>query len=106
MSIALTCLTTAIALTVVSAEFLQKRLSRGKLSYEWSLILVLALTVFVSTLEFKGIIKLLAPVLQIIYPSLLVLCLFNIFHKTFEYKRVKLPVFVTLTLVIYFQYFI
>lgn len=105
MSIALTCLTTAIALTVVSAEFLQRRLLKEKISYEWSLVAILLTTVLISTLEFKGIVRLLAPVLQVMYPSLLVLCLFNIFHKTFEYKWVKFPVFVTLTLVVYFQYF-
>ncbi|QVL56872.1 MAG: branched-chain amino acid transport system II carrier protein [Simkaniaceae bacterium] len=106
MSIALTCLTTAIALTVVSAEFLQRRLLRNRISYEWSLVAILVTTVFVSTLEFTGIVHLLAPALQIIYPSLLVLCLFNIFHKTFNYKPVKFPVFTTLTIVLFFQYFV
>ncbi len=105
MSIALTCLTTAIALTVVSAEFLQKRLLKDRISYEWSLVAILVSTVFVSTLEFTGIVRLLSPALQIIYPSLLILCLFNIFNKTFDYKPVKFPVFASLTLVLYFQYF-
>ena len=70
MSIALTCLTTAIALTVVCAEFLQQRLLKNKISYEWSLVAILVTTVFISTLEFTGIVHLLAPALQIIYPSL------------------------------------
>ncbi len=105
ISIALTCLTTAIALTVVSAEFLQKRVTKGRISYEWSLVVTLVVTVFVSTLEFTGIVRLLAPMLQIIYPSLLILCLFNTFHKTLDYKPVKLPVFTTLSLAFYFQYF-
>ncbi|MCB1106848.1 MAG: branched-chain amino acid transport system II carrier protein [Chlamydiia bacterium] len=105
MSIALTCLTTAIALTVVCAEFLQKRVSSfASLSYEWSLILVLLVAAAVSTLEFSGIVKLLFPVLEVVYPSLLVLCLVNVFHKTFGYKPVKVPVFLTLFLVLYFQY--
>ncbi|MCB1116758.1 MAG: branched-chain amino acid transport system II carrier protein [Chlamydiia bacterium] len=106
ISIALTCLTTAIALTVVCAEFLQKRLLKDKISYEWSLVAVLVATVCVSTLEFTGIVKLLAPVLQVMYPSLLVLCLLNIFHKTFDYKPVKFPVYAVITLMIFFQYFI
>ena len=106
MSIALTCLTTAIALTVVCAEFLQKRITKRRLSYEWSLVAVLLVTVFVSTLEFTGIVKLLAPVLEIVYPSILVLCVINIFHKVLNYQPVKVPVFVTLSLVLYFQYFV
>lgn len=104
LSIALACLTTAIALTVVSAEFLQNRLSKGKFSYEVSLGVVLLITACVSTLEFTGIVRLLAPTLQVIYPSLLVLSLFNIFHKTFDYQPVKVPVFTTLSLVLLFQY--
>ncbi len=106
MSIALTCLTTAIALTVVCAEFLQRCITKKRLSYEWSLVTVLAVTVLVSTLEFTGIVKLLAPVLEVVYPSILVLCVMNIFHKLLNYQPVKVPVFVTLSLVLYFQYFV
>ena len=106
MSIALTCLTTAIALTVVCAEFLQRRITKGRLSYEWSLVTVLVVTVLVSTLEFTGIVKLLAPVLEVVYPSMLVLCVMNVFHKLLNYQPVKVPVFFTLSLVLYFQYFV
>ena len=106
MSIALTCLTTAIALTVVCAEFLQKRITKGRLSYDWSLVAVLVTTACVSTLEFTGIVKLLAPVLEVVCPSMLVLCVMNVFHKLLNYQPVKVPVFVTLSLVLYFQYFV
>ena len=106
MSIALTCLTTAIALTVVCAEFLQKRITKGRLSYDWSLVAVLVTTACVSTLEFTGIVKLLAPVLEVVYPSMLVLCVMNVFHKLLNYQPVKVPVFFTLSLVLYFQYFV
>jgi len=106
MSIALTCLTTAIALTVVCSEFFQRRITKGRLSYEWSLVTVLVVTVLVSTLEFTGIVKLLAPVLEVVYPSMLVLCVMNVFHKLLNYQPVKVPVFVTLSLVLYFQYFV
>lgn len=105
LSIALTCLTTAIALTVVCAEFFQQRLVKDKISYEWSLVFILGITVLISTLEFTGIVQLLSPALQIIYPALIILCLVNIFHKTFDYRPVKLPVFVTITIVLYFYYF-
>ena len=105
ISIALTCLTTAIALTIICAEFLQKKIARGKLSYEWSLVIILTITLCISTLKFSGIVYLLAPALQMIYPSLLVLSLFNILYKTFHYKVVKSPVFITLIIVLYFQFF-
>lgn len=104
-SIALTCLTTAIALTVISAEFLQKRLSNGRLSYEWSLAFILITTVAVSALKFQGIVELLSPVLQVLYPALLVLCLCNIMHKLFHFKPIKVPVYFMFVLMLYIQYF-
>lgn len=104
LSIVLTCLTTAIALTVVCADFLQKQVLKEKLRYEYALVSILGLTAFVSTLEFTGIVRLLAPVLQVIYPSLLVLCLFNILHKTLALRPIKVPVFTAMSLVLYFQH--
>ena len=103
LSIALTCLTTAIALTVISAEFLQKEVFRGKLRYELSLLVVLVVTATVSSLQFNGIVSILAPILEVIYPSLLVLSIFNILHKLYDVNSIKVPVFATLLVVLYFQ---
>ena len=103
LSIALTCLTTAIALTVISAEFIQKEIFRNKLRYELSLFAVLVVTASVSSLEFNGIVALLAPILEVIYPSLLVLCVFNILYKLYDVNPIKVPVFATLLVVLYFQ---
>lgn len=104
MSIVLTCLTTAIALTVVCADFLQQQVFKEKMKYEVSLGIILALTALTSSLEFTGIVKMLSPALQVIYPSLLVLCLFNILHKTLAVKPIKIPVFTAMSLVLYFQH--
>ena len=93
MSIALTCLTTMIALTVICSEFLQKQLFREKVKYEVCLVLILVSSLLFSSLEFEGIITLLSPVLQVIYPALLGLSLFNILHKLFNFKPVKTPVY-------------
>lgn len=93
MAIALTCLTTAIALAVVSAEFIQKKITRGKLRYEYALIAVLLTSALVSSLEFSGIVRVIAPILQICYPALLMLSIINIFHKLYRFQPVKVPVF-------------
>ena len=103
LSIALTCLTTAIALTAISAEFLQKEVFKNKLRYELSLFSVLFVTATVSSLEFNGIVALLAPILEVIYPSLLVLCVFNILYKLYNVHPIKVPVFATMLVVLYFQ---
>ena len=88
-SVALSCLTTAIALTVVCAEFLEKQLKTG---YVPSLFGVIAVTALVSFLEFGGIQALMTPVLIVCYPALLTLSLLNLFYKAFHFKPVKTPV--------------
>lgn len=88
-TIALACLTTAIALAAVFAEFLQKVLFRNKLSYLQALTLTLIASFAVSLLEFTGIISLLAPLLQIIYPALILFTIFNIIVRLRGLKEVK-----------------
>lgn len=75
-----------------------------RLRYEWALAIILLITIGVSSLEFTGIVRLLLPVLQVIYPALLILSLFNIFHKMFDYKPIKFPVFTTASLVFIYQH--
>ncbi|MCK4934492.1 MAG: branched-chain amino acid transport system II carrier protein [Simkaniaceae bacterium] len=100
MSIALTCLTTIIALTVICSEFLQKQIFREKVRYEVCLGLILIASLCFSSLEFSGIVTLLSPVLQVIYPALLGLSLFNILHKLFNFKLVKTPVYAIFMIVL------
>jgi branched-chain amino acid:cation transporter, LIVCS family len=80
-TIALACLTTAIALAAVFAEFLQKVITQGRISYFQSLLITLVLSYGVSTLEFSGIVALLSPVLQIVYPALILFTIANIAWK-------------------------
>lgn len=77
-TIALACLTTAIALAAVFAEFLQKVLFRNWLSYHQALAMTLAIGFAVSLLEFTGIVRVLAPFLQIAYPALIIFTIINI----------------------------
>lgn len=100
------CLTTAIALSAVFAEFLHKEIFRDKVSYVPSLIITLIATYFVSTLKFSGIASFLVPILQVCYPALIVLSIMNIAFKLYHVQTVKVPVYVTfaLSLVSYFIY--
>lgn len=100
MSIALACLTTAIALAVISSEFLQREVLGNKIRYEYCLFIVLGISYFVASLGFNGIVAILSPVLQVIYPSLLALSLFNILHKVFHLKPVKIPVYTVFSIVL------
>lgn len=98
IAVALACLTTAIALAVVFAEYLHHDVTQGKLSYQVSLIITLVITGIFSTLKFTGIIAILAPILSICYPALIVLSLLNIGYKLYHVQPVKVPVFLTFVL--------
>ena len=95
VAVALACLTTAIALSVVFAEFLHYDILKDKVNYEWSLLATLGVAFVVSTLEFNGILLFLAPIVQLIYPCLLVLSVTNIAYKLWGFPYVKVPVVAT-----------
>lgn len=78
LTIALACLTTAIALCTVFAEFISVQLFQNKISYKTALIGTLIATFIVANLEFEGISSFLGPVLEICYPFLMVLTAYNL----------------------------
>ncbi len=95
LAVALACLTTAIALASVFAEFIHHEVSNKHVAYTPALIGSLIVTFFISTLNFSGIVKILAPILQVCYPALIVLSVANIAYKLWGFKYVKTPVAVT-----------
>lgn len=92
LATALACLTTAITLSAVFAEFLNKTVFQGKVHYRVCLLITLVITFGMSYLKFAGIVKLILPLITICYPVLIVLCLMNIAYKLFDFKLVKTPV--------------
>ncbi len=76
----LACLTTAIALTSSSANYLSK-MSKGRLSYR---ALVVAICIFSAAASSLGVEKLVAiasPVLTVIYPPVLVIIILSFFRR-------------------------
>jgi LIVCS family branched-chain amino acid:cation transporter len=100
-TVTLACMTTAIALSTVFAEFIHKDLTNNKISYPISLIITLVLTYFISIMHFTGISQFLAPILQLCYPALIVLSIVNILYKLYEFKPVKVPVLIMFALSLY-----
>ncbi|MCH9630675.1 MAG: Branched-chain amino acid transport system 2 carrier protein [Chlamydiia bacterium] len=105
LTIVMSCLTTAIALSSLCADFLCDLFKDRKPSYPLSLLIVLILTWGVSTLEFSGIVRILSPVLQICYPSLLAVSILNIFYKVYGFKHIKIPVFVIFIIMLISSFF-
>lgn len=89
VAVTFACITTEIALTAVFAEFLRKTIAKEKMSYTTCLIITLAISFLISTLQFQGISAFLGPILQVFYPALIVLTLLNILYKMYDFKPVK-----------------
>ncbi|MFN4174728.1 MAG: branched-chain amino acid transport system II carrier protein, partial [Parachlamydiaceae bacterium] len=106
IAVALACLTTAIALACVFAEFLHHDITFGKVGYIPSLIITLLISYFVSIMNFNQIVAFLAPILEILYPALIVLALMNILYKLYDVKAIKVPVLAALAATLLFKYFI
>ncbi len=97
VAVAMACLTTAISLAAIFADYIQKDLSKGKIKGGASLAITLAISCLVANLGFGGIAKMLGPILEVCYPGLIVLSLLNIAHKLTAFKPVKIPVALAFT---------
>jgi LIVCS family branched-chain amino acid:cation transporter len=105
VTIAVTCLTTAIALVSVFTDFIQNSVLQGKVRYEVVLAASLLVTFLMANIEFSGISAFLGPILEVCYPGLIVLTIANIAHRLFDFKPVKFLVFLVFvcSAVIYFM---
>jgi LIVCS family branched-chain amino acid:cation transporter len=91
-AVVLACITTAVVLTSLFADFLRKEITKDKLNHSTALITTLMIAFFTSTLEFSGIAKFLGPIMEAIYPALIVLTVLSIFHKLWGWTSVRLPI--------------
>lgn len=87
----LACLTTAIAAITIWTDFvifiISEKLNYKKLSYKFVLKISLVLAFFVSNLDFVGLVKILSPILQIIYPLLILLACYNIYINRHKFNQ-------------------
>ncbi len=91
------CLTTAMTLTSIFADYLRKDVCKEKISPTGALAFTLLVTTLFANLGFGGISAFLAPILQIVYPGLILLATLNLFHALYGHQMVRLPVFSFLT---------
>jgi LIVCS family branched-chain amino acid:cation transporter len=94
-TVAVACLTTAIALTAVFAEYVSKELFGGKLAYAHALLITVMMTFAMANLGFSGIARVIEPMVVLCYPALIALSLANAAHKIFGFRFVKAVTFVT-----------
>lgn len=97
LAVIFACLTTAIVLTSLFADFLRKDVAEKKIGNSLALFITLTIGFLVSTLDFAGIASFLGPILEIIYPALITLTVVNIIGKYYGVKSSHWPF--TLTIV-------
>jgi LIVCS family branched-chain amino acid:cation transporter len=96
LAITLACFTTATTLVPLFADFLKADVAKNKISDRVAILITLVITFLVSTLEFSGIASFLAPILEVLYPPLIVLTVMNIATKLWGTKKRYWPVLATL----------
>jgi LIVCS family branched-chain amino acid:cation transporter len=96
IAVVLACLTTAVILTALFAEFLRKEICREKIGNKTSLVVTLLIAFVISTLQFSGIMRFLGPVIEMIYPALIMLTIVNVVHRTWGFKNTHWPTTLTL----------
>ncbi|MBA3722177.1 MAG: branched-chain amino acid transport system II carrier protein [Parachlamydiaceae bacterium] len=85
------CLTTAIVLTSLFADFLCNSVVSNKIGNPTALLITLGIGFFVSTFDFAGIARYLGPILEAVYPALIVLTISNIICKLCSLKASHWP---------------
>ena len=93
---ALACLTTAIGLISAAGNFFNE-LSKGKISYEIIVIICSVVSCAISVLGVSQIIKISAPILEILYPCAMTIVLIGLFNEKIKNDIVfKIPAIVSL----------
>ncbi len=105
ITVAISCLTTAIALTVLFATYLHKDLLQGRIDYVTSLLITIAISTCVSNLGFSGIMSIVGPIVELIYPALCAFAVVNIMNKLWGFKYIKTPVVLVLLITAAMTYF-
>ena len=102
--VSLACLTTAISLAVVSADFFKKEIFKN-LSYQKNLLLVMIISFLFSLMGFSGIMLFVLPILKVLCPAIIVLIFVSILKLKFGFKFVKLFFYVSLLISLGFSFY-
>ncbi len=95
ISVSFACVATALALADVCSIYLYEEVFHKRVPKITCLSIVMLLTYLMTNVGFQGILSVTVPILNIVYPALIVLCIFNILHKWKDIQMVKLPVLLT-----------
>lgn len=89
LAVALACLTTAIVLSCIFAEFISEHIFKKKVGYLPCLIITLAIAWAMSELGFMNIIRIVAPVIYVCYPVFIATTYLNLSYKLWDFKPIR-----------------
>lgn len=92
LAVVLACFTTAMVLASLFADFLRDEVTDKKMPAGLAMLVTLAIAFSVSTLEFAGIARFLAPILETLYPAMILLTVLNICSKLWNWKARRWPI--------------
>ncbi|WP_164977454.1 branched-chain amino acid transport system II carrier protein [Ancylomarina salipaludis] len=81
------CFTTTVGLTTTVAEYFNE-LTNNKLSYRFNVITITLISFLLANLGVEQIVYFSGPILNMIYPAILVLIILNLFDKYIRFKGV------------------
>ena len=88
IAVIMACMTTAIVLASLFGDFLRKEVMKNKIGDKAALSITLIISFLVSTLEFSGIAGFIGPILEAIYPALILLTFINIGRRLWTFLPV------------------
>jgi len=95
-AVLMACLSTAIALAAVIAEYIQYEICKNVIGYVPALIITMISCLPLSVAGLDSVLLLTGgPICYIGYPVIITLTFCNIAYKLFDFKPVKAPVFLT-----------
>ncbi|MDR2806700.1 MAG: branched-chain amino acid transport system II carrier protein [Puniceicoccales bacterium] len=89
--IIIACLTTVVALNNIYAQYLCTLFHLPREQFKFVLLGTTIIAFFVSLFDFDGIARLLVPVLEVSYPSIIILTLISVFYR--KPHRIKIMSF-------------
>lgn len=89
ITIFLSCLATGATLIRLFAEFLRDDLSKKRVSWNFSIIITVVISYFISLVGFDSIVKILHSILILVYPALITLTITSILYHFYGFKWVK-----------------
>lgn len=104
IAVALACLTTAMTLVAVFAEFITDKAFPGKITYIPALIGTIAASCFFANFGFEAIVGMASPVLTVLYPALIAVTICNALYKGWGMRTVIMPFLATVAATIYFSF--